>query len=99
MLILRVASEFATDAVSKSPIVPKVLSEEIIELSPRHRVLGFGATFVLMPSLNHCSAEKRGGERDAVGPVGPSSFEMVFTLLAKAVAVQWVARLVLMPFE
>ena len=70
------------------PVVSKVLSEEILKLRPRYRVLGFGATLMLVPLLGNCSVEKRGGEQNAVGPVGPSSFEMIFTLLAKTVAVK-----------
>ena len=69
------------------PVVSKVFSKEILELRPRHRVLGFKATLMLMLLLDHCSAEKRSGEKDAIGPVGLSSFEIIFILLAKAVAV------------
>ena len=43
---------------------------------------------MLMPSLGHRTAQKRGGKRDAVGPVGSGGFKVVLTLLTKAVAVQ-----------
>ena len=69
-------------------VVFKVLLEEILKLRPHHQVFGFKVTLMLMLLLNYCFAEKQGSKKDAVGPVGPSSFEMIFTLLVKAVTVQ-----------
>ena len=39
----------------------------------------------LMPLLDHCSAEKQGGKRDLIWPIGPG--RMVFTLLAEIIAI------------
>ena len=78
----------ATDAISKSPIVSKVLAKEVLKLRPRYRVLGFGATFILVPLLDHRLAEKRVGKKDTVEPIGPSSFKVILTLLIEQVAIQ-----------
>lgn len=86
-LVLRVTPELTTDTVSKSPVVSKVLSEEILELSPRHRGLGLRATFMLVPSLYHRSSEERGGKKNAVRPVSPGGLEVILALLAKAVTI------------
>ena len=69
-------------------VVSKVFSKEILELRPCYWVFGFKATLMLVLSLGHRFAEKRGGKRDVVKPVSPSRFEIVFTLLAKAAAIQ-----------
>ena len=78
----------AKNAVSKGSIVTEVLLEEVLELRPRYWVFGLGATFMLVPSLDHRSAEKQSGKRDSVGPVGPSGVKMILTLLTKAIAVK-----------
>ena len=81
-------SELAADAVSKSSIVSEVLAKEVLEFQLCHRVHGFGATFMLVPLLINQPAEERGGKRDAVGPVGSSSFKVIITLLTKLVVIQ-----------
>ena len=83
--MLRDTSELTKDAVSKNPIISKVLSKEVLEFLPRHWILGLGATLLLMPSLNHRPAEKRGGKRDPIWPIGPGG--MVLTLLAETIAI------------
>lgn len=81
-------SELAASVVGEGPVVFMVLSEEILELGPRHRFLDFGATFMLVPLLNYYSAEKRGGKKDLVGPVSPNGFKVIFILLIELVAIQ-----------
>ena len=75
--MLRNTSELAEDAVSESPIISKVSLEKILEFLPRHRILGPGAMPLLVPLLDHRPAEKRGGKRDSIWPIGPGGFEMV----------------------
>ena len=87
-MILGDASELAADAVSKSLIVSKVLLEEVLELRSYHLVLSLKATFILVLLLNHQSAEEQKSKKDLVRLVGPSSFEIILTLLAKLVAIQ-----------
>ena len=43
---------------------------------------------MLVLLLDHRFAEKQASKRDLVWPIGPNSFEIVFTLLAKTVAVE-----------
>lgn len=43
---------------------------------------------MLVPLLDYCFVEKQGGKRDFVCPIGPNNFEMVFTILAKKIAVE-----------
>lgn len=76
------------DTVNKSPIVSEVLLEEVLKLRPRHLVFGLGTTFMLVPLLHHRSMEKQSSEKDLIGPDGPSSFEVTFTLLTKTVTIQ-----------
>ena len=85
--MLRDTSELAKDAVSKSPIISKVRLEKIFEFLLRHQILGLEATLLLVPSLDHCSAEKQGGKKDSIWPIGPGGFEMVLTLLAETIAI------------
>lgn len=44
--------------------------------------------FILMTLLNHKSIEKYVGKKDLVSFLGPSDFEIVFALLAKAIVVK-----------
>ena len=78
----------AVDTVSKSPIVFEILLKKFFKLCPYHWVLSFGATFMLVPLLDHQSAEKQSGKKDSVEAIGSNSLEMVFALLAKAIAVE-----------
>lgn len=41
-----------------------------------------------MSFLSHCTVQKQNGKKDAVRPVGPNIFKVIFILLTKAVAVQ-----------
>ena len=80
-------SELAKDTVSKNPIISKVYFEKILEFLLRHRILGLGAMFLLMPLLDHRFAEKQSSKKDSIWPIGLSSFVMVLTLLAKTIAI------------
>lgn len=51
-------SELAIDAICKNLVVFKVLSKEILELNQRYWVVDFRVTFIPMPVLDNCSAEK-----------------------------------------
>ena len=64
--MLRYMSELAKDIISKSLIISKVCLEKILEFPLSYQILGLKATFLLMPSLNYCFAEKRGGKRDSI---------------------------------
>ena len=86
--MLRDTSELAKDAISKSPIISKFRLEKILKFLPRHRILTLGATLLLVPSLDHRPADKRGGKRDLIWPIGLGGFEMVLTLLAKTIAIE-----------
>ena len=85
--MLRDTSELAEDAVSKSPIISKVCLEKTLKFLPRHRILGLGAMLFLLLSLDHRPAEKQGGKRDSIWPIGLDGFEMVLTLLAEMIAI------------
>ena len=87
-MVLRNASELAKDAVSKSLIIFKILLEKVFKLSLHHRVLDFGAMFMLIPSPNYRSTKKQGDKHDLIRPVSPNSFEVVLILLAEPVAIQ-----------
>ena len=87
-LVLRIPPKLAADTVCKGSVVSEVCSKEALEFRPSDWSLFHGATLVLMPSLGHRTAQKRGGKRDAVGPVGSGGFKVILTLLTKAVAVQ-----------
>lgn len=86
-MILRDASELARYIFSKSLINSKFFSKQVFELSLQHCLLGFRAMFILMLVLNHHSAKKQGNKRDLVWLISLNSFEMVFILLAKAIAI------------
>ena len=70
------------------PVISKVFSKKILKLRLCNCVLGFEATLMLMLLLNYCSAKKQGSKKNTIRPIGLSNFEIVFTLLAKAVAIQ-----------
>ena len=80
--------ELIANIVSKSPIISEIFLEKVLELCSRHRVLGLGAMFILVPLLDHQSAEEQSGKRDFVGFNGPSDFEVIFILLTEQVAIQ-----------
>lgn len=46
-------SELAIDAISKNPIVFKVFLEKVLELHPRHLILGLEAMFMLVLLLDY----------------------------------------------
>ena len=83
--MLRDMLELAKNAISKSPIICKVLSKKILEFLLHHQIPGLGATLLLMPLLDHRPAEKRGGKRDLIWPIGPNG--MVLILLAETIAI------------
>ena len=85
--MLRDTPELAEDAVSKSPIISKVLLKEILKFLPRHQIPGLGAMLLLVPSLDHRPVEERGGKKDSIWPIGSGGFEMVFTLLTETIAI------------
>lgn len=66
----------------------KVFWEKVVELYPRHEVFGLGATSMLVSLLDYQSTKKQRNKKDLVGLFGPSGFEMVFILLAKAITVK-----------
>lgn len=79
--------ELAKNAISKNPIVYKILLKKILELSLYHRFLDFKAIIMLMVLLNYRFIEKKGGKKDLIEFVGPSGFEVNFTLLTKLIAI------------
>lgn len=81
-------SELTIDAIYKNPVISKIFLKKILKLGSYHLVIGFGVVFILILLPNHRFAEKQGGKRDLVGLDGPSSFKIVFTLLAKTIAVK-----------
>ena len=87
-LVLRIPPKLSADTVCKSSAVSEVCPEETIKFRLSDWSLFFRATLMLMPLLDHHSAQKQGGKKDAVRPVGFGGFKVVLTLLIKAVAVQ-----------
>ena len=81
-------SELAVDTISKSLIVSEILSKEVLEFRLRHQVFGLEVIFILVPLLDYQFAKEQGGERDLVGPVCPSGFEVILTLLAELIEIQ-----------
>ena len=59
----------------------------ILKFFPHHWILGLGATFLLLPSLDHRLAEKWSGKWDPIWAIDPGSFKMVLTLLAELIAI------------
>lgn len=87
MLVLKNAFKLTLNAIGKSLVVSKIFSMAILKLGLYHWIFSFEVKFVLIPLLDYCFVEKQGNKRDLIGFVGLSSFETVFTLLAKAVAI------------
>ena len=81
-------SELAKDTVSKNLIISKVCLEKILEFFLRYRILSLRAMLLLVLLLDHYSAEKRGGKKDLIWPIGLGGFEIVFTLLAETIAIE-----------
>ena len=87
-LVLRIPPKLTADIVCKGSVVSKVCAEETLEFRPSDWSLFCEATLMLIPSLGHRTAQKRGSKRDTVGPVGFGGFKVILTLLTKAVAIQ-----------
>ena len=79
--------ELAKNIVSKRLIVSKIFLKKVFELFFCYPIFGFRATFLLMPLLNYCFVEKQGKKRDLIWLVGSNDFKIVFTLLAKTIAI------------
>ena len=63
-------------------------TSKLVEFLPRHQIFHFfGAMLLLVPLLDHRSAEKRGGKKDSIWPIGPGGFKIVLTLLAETIAI------------
>lgn len=56
-------------------------------MNPYHWVLDFRAILVFMLLLHHRFIEKKSGKRNLIRLISPSSFEIVFILLIKIIAV------------
>ena len=87
-LVLRIPPKLAADTVYKGLAVSEVRPKETLKFRPSDWSFFRGATLILMPFLGYHIAQKQGGKRDAIGPVGSGGFKVVLTLLTKAVAVQ-----------
>ena len=85
--MLRDMLELTKDAISKNPIISKVLLKKIFKFLPRHQIFGLRATLLLVPLLDHCPMEKRDGKQDPILSIGPGGFEMVFTLLVEPIVI------------
>ena len=85
--MLRDMFELAKDAISKNSIISKVFLEKIFKFLLRHWILSFEATFLLVPLLDHCLAEKKNSKKDSILPISPNGFEIIFTLLAETIAI------------
>ena len=85
-LVLKVSSEFTTNAISKSLIISQVLFEELLKFGLYHQG-PLRAMFMLVPMLYDWPTEKRRGKWDAIGLAGFGGIKVIFTLLKKAVAV------------
>ena len=86
--MLKDTFELAKNAVSKNPIISKACLEKILEFPLRYWILGLKAIFLLVPLLDHCFIEKQGNKENLIWPIDPSGFEIVFTLLAKIIAIE-----------
>ena len=67
-LILEVSSELTPDAIDKGLRVPKILSEEGLELWPRDQSGTFVIAFVLGPFEADGATEEGGGKRGTIHP-------------------------------
>lgn len=86
--ILRKTSKLAANAISKVLIVSKVFLKKFFELNLYYWVLNFKTMFMLMPLLNHQFAKKEDSKKDMIKLVDPNSFEIVFALVIKMIAIQ-----------
>lgn len=80
-------SELAINAVCKNLIVSKIFLQKILKLGLYYQVLDFRAIFILILLLNYYYTEKLDSKKDLVEFIGLSNLEIVFILLAKAIAV------------
>lgn len=87
MSILKNVFKLAKNVINKNPIIFKVFPKKVFKLSPRYWVLSFGVIFILIPLLNHRFVKKLDGKKNLVRLVGSNNFEIVFTLLAKVLAI------------
>lgn len=78
----------AADNIGEGSIIFKVFLEKILKLGLYYQIFGFKVIFILMSLVQHYSVEKRDGKKDEIRLVGPSSFEIIFVLLAKAIIIQ-----------
>ena len=85
--MLKDTFKLAEDIVSKNPIIFEVCLEKILEFFLCHRILEHGTMFLLVLLLDHRPVKKRGGKKNLIWVIGPSSFDKVFTLLAETIAV------------
>ena len=75
------------DTISKNLIAFKVFLEKVLKFPLCYQILGFKATFILMPLLNNCFLEKKNSKKDLIGLINPTSFKIIITLLAKIIAI------------
>ena len=80
--------ELAKNIVNKSLIISKIFLKEVFELLLRYLVLGLGATFLLILLLNYCFTKKQDSKKDSIWSIGPSKFEIIFTVLVKTIIIQ-----------
>lgn len=88
LLILKNTSKLITNTVSKSSIIAKFFLKKTLKFNPRHWFFSLKTIFVLMPLLNNCFAGKKNDRKDLLGFICTNSLEIIFILLAKAVAFQ-----------
>lgn len=88
MFILKNLFKLAVNAISKDLVLFRVFLEKILKLILYYWVFGFRATIMLMLLLYHYFAEKQSGIKDLVELVDFSSFEIIFALLVKVIAVK-----------
>lgn len=61
--------------------------KKMLKLGPRHRVFGFKAILILIILLYYYFGKKQDNKKNLVWLISSSSFETIFVLLAKTVAV------------
>lgn len=86
-VIVRVLPELTANTVSKTPVVFKVFFKKILEFDLCHQDFSLRATFMLILILYNQFLKKQGDKKNAVGPISPGNVKIVFTLLAKLVAI------------
>ena len=79
--------KLANIAVSKNLIIFKIFLEKILKFLLCHQNFSLRVTFLLMLLLNHCFIEKQDSKKDFIWPISLGSFEIVFILLAKIIAI------------